>query len=185
MLPIHENVLQLIWIAEYWSREINGVRTSAEIHDQLLAAYWRGHLRFPAAEVKNASDLEFPLMPESVKFLDIYLSDWHPLLITSSPTSFLFPGKGSDLPKGTGALSGQIRDLVHAYTRLDMPAHRFRHAVAKIFLDRNPGQYEVVRQLLGHKDIATTISFYAGAESASAARHYAKTILGIRGRDDD
>jgi len=143
------------------------------------------HLRFPAAEVKNASDLEFPLMPESVKFLDIYLSDWHPLLITSSPTSFLFPGKGSDLPKGTGALSGQIRDLVHAYTRLDMPAHRFRHAVAKIFLDRNPGQYEVVRQLLGHKDIATTISFYAGAESASAARHYAKTILGIRGRDDD
>ena len=143
------------------------------------------HLRFPAPEVKNANDLEFPLMPESVKFLDIYLSDWHPLLITSSPTSFLFPGKGSDLPKGTGALSGQIRDLVHAYTRLDMPAHRFRHAVAKIFLDRNPGQYEVVRQLLGHKDIATTISFYAGAESASAARHYAKTILGIRGRDDD
>jgi hypothetical protein len=45
MLPIHENVLQLIWIAEYWSREINGVRTSAEIHDQLLAAYWRGELR--------------------------------------------------------------------------------------------------------------------------------------------
>jgi hypothetical protein len=45
MLPIHENVLQLIWIAEYWSREINGVRTAAEIHDQLLAAYWRGELR--------------------------------------------------------------------------------------------------------------------------------------------
>jgi site-specific recombinase XerD len=80
-------------------------------------------------------------------------------------------------------LSMQIRDLVHDLTRLDMPAHRFRHAVAKIFLDRNPAQYEVVRQLLGHKDITTTISFYAGAESATAARHYAKTILGIRGRD--
>ena len=79
-----------------------------------------------------------------------------------------------------GALSTQIRKLVYAHTRLDMPAHRFRHAAAKIFLDRNPGQYEVVRQLLGHKDIKTTISFYAGAESASAARHYAKTILAIR-----
>jgi site-specific recombinase XerD len=61
-----------------------------------------------------------------------------------------------------------------------MPAHRFRHAVGKIFLDRNPGQYEVVRQLLGHKDIKTTVAFYAGAESASAGRHYAQTILGIR-----
>ncbi len=61
-----------------------------------------------------------------------------------------------------------------------MPAHRFRHAAAKIFLDRNPGQYEVVRQFLGHKDIKTTIAFYAGTESASAARYYAQTILGIR-----
>jgi len=48
-------------------------------------------------------------------------------------------------------------------------------------LDRHPGQYEVVRQLLGHKDIKTTIAFYAGAESASAARYYHCTILGIRG----
>ena len=140
------------------------------------------HLRFPAAEVKNANDLEFPLIPEAVELLDCYLSDWRPLLLTGA-SSFLFPGKKPDLPKGNSALSSQIRKLVYAYTRLDMPAHRFRHAVAKIFLDRNPGQYEVVRQLLGHKDIATTIAFYAGAESASAARHYAKTILGIRGRD--
>ena len=92
----------------------------------------------------------------------------------------MFPGKLAHQHKGNGALSSQIKELVHAYTRLDMPAHRFRHAVAKIFLDRNPGQYEVIRQLLGHKDIKTTIAFYAGAESASAARHYAQTILGIR-----
>jgi integrase len=140
------------------------------------------HLLFPAAEVKNANDLEFPLMPESVKLLDHYIFDWRPLLL-GSPSPFLFPGKRPDRPKGNGMLSMQIRKLVHDLTRLDMPAHRFRHAAAKIFLDRNPGQYEVVRQLLGHKDIRTTVSFYAGAESASAARHYAKTILGIRGTD--
>ena len=56
---------------------------------------------------------------------------------------------------------------------------------AKIFLDRNPGQYEVIRQLLGHKDISTTIAFYAGAESVTAARHYARTILQIRGGSSD
>jgi integrase len=137
------------------------------------------HLRFPAAEVKNSHDLEFPLMPETSDLLESYLVDWRPLLV-SGPSAFLFPGKLTEQHKGKGTLSSQIKELVYAYTRLDMPAHRFRHAMGKIFLDRNPGQYEVVRQLLGHKDIQTTIAFYAGAESASAARHFAKTILKIR-----
>jgi integrase len=138
------------------------------------------HLRFPASEVKNANDLEFPLMAASVELLDDYRSDWRPIL-SDEANPFLFPGKRPHQPKGSTALSEQIKEIVHAYTRLDMPAHRFRHAAAKIFLGRNPGQYEVLRQLLGHKDRKTTISFYAGAESASAARRYASTILGIRG----
>jgi integrase len=142
------------------------------------------HLRFPAAEVKNANDLEFPLMTQAVELLTIYLDEWRPLL-TSGASRLLFPGKVSGQSKGKSALSSQIKELVHAYTRLDMPAHRFRHAAGKIFLDRNPGQYEVIRQLLGHKDITTTNAFYAGAESATAARHYARTILQIRGGSSD
>lgn len=130
--------------------------------------------------MKNTNDLEFPLMPQSGDLLDLYVAVWHPILCDGQASPFLFPGDRPDRPKGKGTLSAQIKDLVFSYTRLDMPAHRFRHAVGKIFLDRNPGQYEVVRQLLGHKDIDITIAFYAGAETASAARHYAKTILGIR-----
>jgi integrase len=97
------------------------------------------HLRFPAAEVKNANDLEFPLMNEAVELLEIYLAEFRPLLLPG-PSPFLFPGKLVHQHKGKGTLSSQIKELVHAYTRLDMPAHRFRHAAAKIFLDRNPGQ---------------------------------------------
>ena len=138
------------------------------------------HLRFPAHEVKNANDLEFPLMPETVELLELYVRVWRPILCCGEATPFLFPGDHPDRPKGNSTLSSQIKELVFAYTRLEMPAHRFRHAAAKIYLDRHPGQYEVIRQLLGHKDIETTIAFYAGAETASAARHYARTILGIR-----
>jgi len=137
------------------------------------------HLRFPAAEVKNRNDLEFPLMQESVELLEIYLAEFRPLL-SAGPSALLFPGKLAHQHKGNGALSSQIKELVHAYTRLDMPAHRFRHAAAKIYLDRHPGECELIRQFLGHKDIQTTIAFYAGAESASAARHFARMILGIR-----
>jgi integrase len=143
----------------------------------------RVHLRFPAHEVKNANDLEFPLMAETVDLLDLYLKVWRPILCSGSDTPFLFPGDRPDRPKGKATLSAQIKELVFAYTRLDMPAHRFRHAAGKIYLDQNPGQYEVVRQLLGHKNIQTTIAFYSGAETASAARHYARTILRIRDGD--
>jgi integrase len=157
---------------------------SIDLGRHLLEVGSRGnrtvHLHFPAAEVKNANDLEFPLMQESVELLEIYVAEFRPLL-SAGPNLLLFPGKLAHQHKGNGALSSQINELVHAYTRLDMPAHRFRHAAAKIYLDRHPGEYEVIRQLLGHKDIRTTVAFYAGAESASAARHYAQTILGIRG----
>ena len=140
----------------------------------------RVHLRFPADEVKNANDLEFPLMRETVDLLEFCLRVWRPILCCEEESPFLFPGDRPGRPKGRATLSSQIKELVFAYTRLDLPAHRFRHAAAKIYLDRHPGQYEVIRQLLGHKDIETTIAFYAGAETASAARHYARTILGIR-----
>lgn len=140
----------------------------------------RVHLRFPAHEVKDTVDLEFPLMAEAVDLLDLYLAVYRPILCKGQDSPFLFPGVRPDRPKWKKSLSTQIKKLVFARTRLVMTAHRFRHAVGKIFLDRNPGQYEVVRLLLGHKDIRTTIAFYAGAETASAIRHYADTILGIR-----
>src|SRR5262249_37083147 len=138
------------------------------------------HLRFPGSEVKNGVDLEFPLPSESMDLIDLYLRDYRHLL-ADEPGSFLFPGKRARRPKRSDRLSRQINVTVHKYTGLEMPAHRFRHAVGKIFLDRNPGQYEVVRQLLGHKNIKTTIEFHAGAEGAAAARHCAATILKLRG----
>jgi integrase len=88
------------------------------------------HLRFPAAEVKNANDLEFPLVEEAVELQEIYLADWRPLLMTG-PSRCLFPGKAPGRSKGNGTLSSQIKELVYAYTRLDMPAHRFRQASAR------------------------------------------------------
>jgi hypothetical protein len=56
MLPIQENALSLSWIAEYWSREIGGLRTAAEIHHELLAAFWRGELGVVGGDVRKVVD---------------------------------------------------------------------------------------------------------------------------------
>lgn len=41
----------------------------------------------------------------------------------------------------------------------------------------NPGQYEVVRQVLGHRTIAVTIRHYVGLEADSAAEQFDRTVL--------
>ena len=45
-----------------------------------------------------------------------------------------------------------------------------------IYLREHPHGIEVVRALLGHRSIATTLSHYAGLEGAAAARHYDDTL---------
>ena len=55
-----------------------------------------------------------------------------------------------------------------------------RHLMAFAFLEANPGDYEGARQLLGHKQITTTINFYAGAESAAAFRRLDRLVDHMR-----
>jgi integrase len=58
--------------------------------------------------------------------------------------------------------------------------HLFRHLGAKLYLDANPGEYETVRRVLGHRSLQTTIDFYTGLETPAAVRHFDKTILNLR-----
>ena len=61
-----------------------------------------------------------------------------------------------------------------------MHPHLFRHLSGLLFLKANPGQYEPVRQLLGHKNIQTTVTFYAGFETDAAMRQYGQVIEAYR-----
>ena len=44
-------------------------------------------------------------------------------------------------------------------------------------LDAKPGHYEVVRKILGHKNLTTTYAHYAGAETQAALDLYDEVIL--------
>ena len=50
--------------------------------------------------------------------------------------------------------------------------HRFRHVVGYIYLLDNPNGYEVIRLLLGHKSIKTTMTFYASLEVREGHKRY-------------
>ena len=55
-----------------------------------------------------------------------------------------------------------------------------RHIGAKLYLDQNPGAYEVVRRVLGHKSLSTTVNNYTGRKLEAAVKHFDAVILGIR-----
>ena len=79
-------------------------------------------------------------------------------------------------------LGPRISRTIFQYTGLHMHPHLFRHLAAKLHLEAEPGSYEAVRRLLGHKTLRTTTGFYTGLENAAAARHYDKLRRRLRTR---
>ena len=61
--------------------------------------------------------------------------------------------------------------------------HRIGFRLAgKFYLDAMPGQYEVVRQLLGHKNLKTTTQCYASLNSRQAQKLHDNVITATRHR---
>lgn len=139
------------------------------------------HLVTPADEVKNGEPVELEVPAGSSSLLQLYLDQYRPRLL-AGPCPWLFPGRTPHAAKAAQVLAKQVSDTVRERIGLDVNLHLFRHIAAKLFLDDHPGEYEVVRRLLGHKRIETTIAFYAGAETAAAVRRYDDHILERRQR---
>jgi integrase len=138
----------------------------------------RIYLVIDETETKNGEPVDVELPRSAVEIIAWYARDYRPLLV-KTPTDALFPGQGAESKK-IGWLGEQIGETVHRYTGLEFNPHSFRHAAGKIYLDQRPGEYEVVRRVLGHKSLATTIGIYTGAETRAAGTHFATVVDDLR-----
>lgn len=137
----------------------------------------RGHryeLYFSADEVKNSLELSMPLPAWVASMIDRYLEDGRPAL-TAVASSWLFPGSPGR-PVTTSTMTGRLGAVTERHLGVRLTPHKFRHVAGALHLRDNPGQHEVVRRLLGHKNLNTTVDFYAGMEQSAATRHYSTTI---------
>lgn len=148
-----------------------------ELEKHLIGRGNRLYLSIEEVEVKNTVLIDIELPPQTVEVIAWYLREHRPCLLRE-PGPYLFPGEaGAKSPNG---LTTQIKQAVFQYSGLVVNTHLFRHASAKVFLDARPGEYEVMRQVLGHKSINTTTSFYAGAETRTASEHFVRVVAGRR-----
>jgi hypothetical protein len=134
--------------------------------------YW---LVFPDHDVKNRIPLEFPFGDALTELIDEYVQNFRPTLVRGSNEPWLFPGEARGCKKTT-TLSAQITERVQKATGVRITVHQFRHAAAALILRAHPGNYELVRRVLGHRNIQTTISFYCGLENTQATEIFADIV---------
>lgn len=132
-------------------------------------------LTFPHYDVKNRVPLDFSFDEKLTALIDEYIQNFRPQLLRGFNSDWLFPGI-SGSPKSDSMFSDQIRDRVEDATGLRLTVHQFRHAAAAIYLRHHPGAYEVVKRLLGHRNVQTTINFYCGLETTQASQEFGKII---------
>jgi len=130
--------------------------------------YW---LRYPKFDVKNKQALQFAFNDKLTKLIDEYVFDFRPILMKGKNDDWLFPGRSTDHKERIG-FSTQIVDQVEKATGIRITVHQYRHAAAAMILKHRPGEYELVRQLLGHKSVETTKRFYLDLETTAASEIY-------------
>lgn len=127
--------------------------------------YW---LVFPDYDVKNRVKLEFPLDEVLTALIDEYVHDFRPAMLRGANEDWLFPGQRGGA-KQSVSFGTQIVNTIQKATGLRVTVHQFRHAAGALLLKKYPGNYELVRLVLGHRSIKTTMNSYVGLENTQAS----------------
>ncbi|PWT86820.1 MAG: hypothetical protein C5B58_00775 [Acidobacteria bacterium] len=129
-------------------------------------------------ETKNDVPLEFEVPTALAERLHVYQNEIAPAVIGKRPEAVFvtFTGK----PRTQAAISLAMKKTIRRHLGVTMSPHQFRHLLAQIQLDVNPGSYEQVRQMLGHKNLKTTTGFYAGVNTRRAGRAHAALLETLR-----
>jgi len=142
---------------------------------------WRDdrlHINLMPHEVKNDTQLHYVLPRGTSDRIREYINTWRSLFLPNA-NPYLFSGRNNK-PKDVSCLRRQIVSYLFDHTGISLTPHQFRHVAAKLLLDARPGHYEVVRKVLGHKNLSTTYEHYAGAETQAAVELYDEVILDLK-----
>jgi integrase len=131
-------------------------------------------LELSRGEVKNKTELAYDVPPRVAKMLLEYRDRIAPKIIGQRPARLFVKADGT--VKNARSVAWLIVRYAKMRAGIVLSPHQFRHLSAKVLLDAQPGGFEIVRQLLGHKNNQTTVKAYTGIDSRRAARHHQHLI---------
>lgn len=135
----------------------------------------RVFLVFEEEEVKNDRRIEFELPGHVAAMIDRHLQTRSPYLCPAG-TPWLFSRRDGSGPADANYFCTKVKQRIQKEIGLTINMHLFRHIAAQIWLNAHPGQYEVVKRLLGHSALSQTLNVYAGFEAGTSAKLFAEVI---------
>jgi hypothetical protein len=178
-------------------RRTNLVRLRAfgdEAHFSLPIGAGEGTLILPGAELKNLRSIHVTIDQETVRMLKRFIEVYRPLFVERSKADpenpHLFPGAGNErkergengaYPQGFGymiknKLCQRFRHHIRKHVLLRMDLQVMRHIAGKVILDMDPSAMGLVQEVLGHKRIETTQSYYAQVSKIVAQKNYLQLL---------
>jgi site-specific recombinase XerC len=124
---------------------------------------WR--IEIPEDEVKNGVALSGHPPVGATHILELWRTKFRPRL-NPQCTRLFIGDKGQ--PIGEGPLSKTFSKQMMRELGVVVNPHLLRHFVGTNLLRARPGHFEQARQMLGHRNIATTINFYCGEDMEAA-----------------
>lgn len=137
------------------------------------------HLIVDGRDVKNKVDRDYELQGQTVALLKTFIECYRGQL-TQAGNRWLFSRRDGKGPVSPVVLGNRIKRVIRGRTGLVVNPHLFRSLAGTLYLDQNPGGYEVVRQVLGHRHLSTTTAHYTGMEGVSAAKLFDRTLQRVR-----
>lgn len=135
-------------------------------------------LRIEGTQTKNGDAIDWPLPPATSRLLERYMEKARPLLAKAG-NPYLFPGR-SDGAIDDVTFYNAVRASTLRHVGVAVHPHLMRHFAAWLFLQANPGSYEVVRRILGHRKVETTVNHYCGLETDAAASAFQQAVVRSR-----
>lgn len=142
---------------------------------------WQGDhasIVVPSTEIKLRDladpDLVLDLTPETSRLLRQFIEKVRPeaLLPGDEQNPYLFPGQGQDTGQPYGNLLERLVGWVFRIVGVSIHPHLYHHLIGWIWLREDIGMLPVVQNLLGHRNIQTTIDYYAAIDSSLAMQKW-------------
>ncbi len=128
------------------------------------------NLFIPGEEVKNGTEFRDRLTPATTRLWRLYVESYRQIHMGRS-SAWLFPRPDGSHWNQQQAY-GDLKDLGDKLLGVDVTPHLIRALIGKIILDGYPGGHAIAQQVLAHKQLATTVNYYAPTKPSDARALY-------------
>lgn len=168
--------------------------SGAEPNIHLPVGDGEGRLFLAAREMKNLRAVEVRIDPETVRMIKEFMRTFRPVALRreaiAKDNDHLFPGTAVERPEiggpsafpdgygyhTLGKFSSTFAKHLRRKCRLNVDMQVGRHIAAKVILDMDPSAMALVQEVLGHKRLETTRSFYAEVNKMVAQKRYLQLL---------